>query len=185
MRPGTVARNYAEALLALGERHQAVAAYGALLDVVAGAVTSAPKLEAILASPRIPKERKKQLFREALAGHAPAPFVRFLEAVVQRGRQGLVRDIAREYEQLVDVHLGRVHAGVTTAHQVDAEMAEAIAAALAKMVGKEVLPHFRTDPKLLGGLVVRIGDRVLDGSLRRRLLRLRYRMLHARAVGGA
>ena len=138
----------------------------------------------MLASPRVTKGRKKQLLRDALAGHAPKPFVGFLEAVVQRGRQGLLGEISREYEELVDVHLGRVHAGVTTAHEVDPEAAKAIAASLARLVGKAVLPHFRTDPSLLGGLIVRMGDRVLDGSMRRRLFQLRFSMLHARAGDG-
>jgi F-type H+-transporting ATPase subunit delta len=182
---GTVARNYAEALLMLGQRHEAVVEYGVLLEAVAGAVTTEPRLEAVLASPRVPKERKKKLLRDALAGHAPAPFVRYLESIVQRGRQGLFHEIAKAYERLLDSHLGRVHAAVSTAHAVDPDLAKEIAASLAKLVGKEVLPHFRTDPRLLGGLVVRIGDRVLDGSVRRRLSRLRYSMLHTRAGGGA
>ena len=185
MRAGTVARNYAEALLMLGQRHEAVVEYGALLEAVAGAVTTEPRLEAILASPRVPKERKKKLLRDALAGRAPAPFVRYLESIVQRGRQGLFHEIAKAYEKLLDAHLGRVHAAVSTAHAVDPDLAIEIAASLAKLVGKEVLPHFRTDPRLLGGLVVRIGDRVLDGSVRRRLSLLRYSMLHARAGSGA
>ena len=185
MRAGTVARNYAEALLMLGQRHEAVNEYGALLEAVAGAVTTEPRLEAILASPRVPKERKKKLLRDALAGHAPAPFVRYLESIVQRGRQGLFHEIAKAYEKLLDAHLGRVHAAVVTAHAVDPDLAKAIAASLAKLVGKEVLPHFRTDPRLLGGFVVRIGDRVLNGSVRRRLSQLRHSMLHTRAGGGA
>lgn len=185
MRAGTVARNYAEALLMLGRRHEAVVEYGVLLEAVAGAVTTEPRLEAVLASPRVPKERKKKLLRDALAGHAPAPFVRYLESIVQRGRQGLLHEIAKAYERLLDSHLGRVHAAVSTAHAVDPDLAKEIAASLAQLVGKEVLPHFRTDPRLLGGVVVRIGDRVLDGSVRRRLSRLRYSMLHTRAGGGA
>ena len=185
MRAGTVARNYAEALLMLGQRHEAVVEYGALLEAVAGAVTTEPRLEAILASPRVPKERKKKLLRDALAGRAPAPFVRYLESIVQRGRQGLFHEMAKAYEALLDAHLGRVHAAVLTAHTVDPDLAREIAASLAKLVGKEVLPHFRTDPRLLGGLVVRIGDRVLDCSVRRRLSQLRHSMLHTRAGGGA
>lgn len=185
MRAGTVARNYAEALLMLGQRHEAVVEYGALLEAVAVAVTTEPRLEAILASPRVPKERKKKLLRDALAGRAPAPFVRYLESIVQRGRQGLFHEMAKAYEALLDAHLGRVHAAVLTAHTVDPDLAKEIAASLAKLVGKEVLPHFRTDPRLLGGLVVRIGDRVLDCSVRRRLSQLRYSMLHTRAGGGA
>ena len=185
MRAGTVARNYAEALLMLGQRHEAVVEYGALLEAVAGAVMTEPRLEAILASPRVPKERKKKLLRDALTGRAPAPFVRYLESIVQRGRQGLFHEMAKAYEALLDAHLGRVHAAVSTACAVDPDLAKEIAASLAKLVGKEVLPHFRTDPRLLGGLVVRIGDRVLDGSVRRRLSQLRHSMLHTRAGGGA
>ena len=184
MRTGTVARNYAEALLALGQTHDAVVPYGELLHAVAGAVASEPRLAAVLDSPRVPKARKKLLLRTALGALTPAPFVRFLEAVVQRGRQGLLREMSAAYQALVDLHLNRVHAGVTTAHAVDPELARSIAAALSAVVGKEVLPHYHTDPRLLGGLIVRVGDRVLDGSLRRRLLQLRYAMLHAR-TGGA
>ncbi len=54
------------------------------------------------------KLRKKELLREALAGHAPKSFVGFLEAVVQRGRQGLLHEISMAYEEMVDVHLGHV-----------------------------------------------------------------------------
>jgi len=185
MRSGPVSRNYAETLLLLAQRHDAVPAYGAWLDAVAGALATEPRFVAVLSSPRVRKERKKQLLRDALGASAPTPFVRFLESVVQRGRQGLLREIAQVYEELVDVHLGRVHAGVTTAHPPAPDLEAAIGAALSRMAGKEVLPHFRTDPGLLGGIIVRIGDRVLDGSLRRRLQLLRYKMLHARADGGA
>jgi F-type H+-transporting ATPase subunit delta len=180
-----VARNYAEALRDLALAQDAVAAYGVLLDAVAGAVSAEPRVAAVMASPRVPKERKKQLLREALAGRAPKPFVGFLQAVVQRGRQDMLGEISRAYEELVDQYLGRVHASVTTAHPADPETQRAIAATLARLVGKEVLPHYRTEASLLGGLIVRVGDRVLDGSLRRRLLQLRFSMLHARAGGGA
>lgn len=185
MRAGTVARNYAEALRDLALSQDAVVPYGVLLDAVAGAVAAEPRLEAVLASPRVTKQRKKELLRDALAGHAPQPFVGFLEAVVQRGRQGLLHEISKAYEEMVDLHLGRVHASVTTAHAADAELVRAISASLGRVIGKEVLPHFRTDPRLLGGLIVRVGDRVFDGSLRRRLLQLRFSMLHTRAGGGA
>jgi len=185
VRADTVARNYAQALRDLAKKQDAVVAFGVLLDAVAGAVATEPRLAAVMASPRVPKQRKKQLLREALEGRAPKVFIGFLEAVVQRGRQGLLGTISSEYEQMVDQHLKRIHAGVTTAHDVDPEAAKAITASLARMVGQEVLPHFRTDPRLLGGLIVRMGDRVLDGSLRRRLQALRFSMLHARAGGGA
>jgi F-type H+-transporting ATPase subunit delta len=180
-----VARNYAEALVEVAEKQGEVARYGQLLDLVAGVVAVEPRVRHVLESPRVPKAAKKQILERALKGVAPTALVRFLGAVVQRGRQGLLADISEAYQELVDKHLGRVHAGVATAHPVDDVLAKAIASRLTAAVGKDVVPHFRTDPALIGGVVVRVGDRVFDGSIRRKLRVLRHRMLHAPGGGSA
>lgn len=184
MKNFVVARNYAEALVATAERHGDVAGFGLLIDAVAGAITTEPKIRAVLESPRVTKAAKKRVLEEALKGHAPVQFVRFLQAVVQRGRQGMFPDISEAYQLLVDRHLNRVHAGVVTARPVDDALAAAISERLTQAVGKTVLSHFRADPALVGGVIVRIGDRVFDGSIRRKLQLLRYRMLHAPGAGG-
>lgn len=183
MKNTVVARNYAEALVATAERHGDVVQFGLLIDAVAGAMTVEPKVRAVLESPRITKQAKKRVLEQALKGRAPAAFVRFLQGVVQRGRQGLLPEISEAYRSLVDQHLGRVHAGVVTARPVDDQLAATISERLTRAVGKTVLSHFRADPALVGGVIVRIGDRVFDGSIRRRLQLLRYRMLHSRGAG--
>jgi len=98
-------------------------------------------------------------------------------AVVRRGRQGLLGAISREYQQLADVKFNRVHAGVTLARPGDAEFREAIRRRLSAALGKDVVAHFHENPALLGGVLVRVGDRVMDGSLRRKLKQLRRQML--------
>jgi F-type H+-transporting ATPase subunit delta len=179
VRNSTVCRNYAEALLATARAHDQVERCGELLDVVAGVVAADPKLRSIFESPRVLKADKKQLIERALKDIAPPQFIRFLQAIVQRGRQGLLSQIAEEYEKLVDRHLNRVHAVVTTARPVDDALGVIVAERLSKVFAKTVVPHFRTEPAILGGLVVRVGDQVFDGSLRRKLKLLRNRMLHA------
>lgn len=179
MKNAVVARNYAAALVATAERHGQVEQFGLLIDAVAGAMATEPRVQAVLHSPRVTKAAKKRLMESALKGFAPASFVRFLEAVVQRGRQGLLPDISEAYQGLVDQHLNRVHAGVVTARPADAALEAAITERLTRAVGKTVLSHFRSDAALVGGVIVRIGDRVFDGSLRRKLQLLRHRMLHA------
>ncbi len=176
-----VARNYAEALAEVAGKGGAgtLERFGAVLDAVAGAIESSDKLKAVLFSPRITKTAKRDVVVKALHGEAPAVFVRWLSAVVARDRQVLLPAISAAYRELVDVRLNRVHAGVVTAHEVDAALGKVIAERLEAAVGKTVVPHYRTDPALIGGIVVRIGDRVFDGSLRRRLRLLRHRMLHA------
>jgi F-type H+-transporting ATPase subunit delta len=185
VRDSTVCRNYAEALLVVAEREQQVERFGELIGAVAGVLAATPALQGIFMSPRVPKEAKKRLVERALTRVAPVTFIRFLQAVVQRGRQYLLTEIAEEYEQLVDRHLDRVHAVVSTARPVDGKLAKAIQKRLSEVFAKEVLPHFRTEPALVGGIVVRVGDRVFDGSLRRRIKLLRNRMLHAPLGGRA
>jgi F-type H+-transporting ATPase subunit delta len=103
--------------------------------------------------------------------------VRFLQAIVRRGRQGLLGEIAQQYQGLVDVKLNRVHAGVILAGPPDHRLEQEIVRRLADALGKEVRAHFRADRAILGGVIVRVGDRIFDGSLRRRLAALRRRML--------
>jgi F-type H+-transporting ATPase subunit delta len=103
--------------------------------------------------------------------------VRFLQAVVRRGRQGLLVEIAQEYQGLVDGRQNRVHAGVTLVSPPDDALQRQIVERLGAVLGKEVRAHFRADTGILGGLVVRVGDRLYDGSLKRRLNLLRRRML--------
>ena len=171
MKSVTVARNYAEALFAAGD------SFCELMDAVAGAVSADTRIEAMLASPRVSKGVKAQILERALKGEAPIEFVRFLQAVVRRGRQGLFGEIAQQYMVLLDKKLNRVHAGVTLAREPDARTEKEIVTRLTEALGREVRAHFRTDRNIVGGVVVRVGDRILDGSVRRRLMALKRRML--------
>ena len=176
MRTETVARNYAEALFELGERSGHVEFYADLLDVVAAAVEQAPRVEAILMSPRVPKAEKARILGSALR-EAPREFVLFLQALVRRGRQQILRPIAVEYMNLLDLKLDRVRAGVTLARNPDEKLKRVIQDALSRQLGKQVIPAFSVDPEIMGGTIVRVGERVLDGSLRRRMTKLRRQLL--------
>lgn len=177
MREPTIARNYAEALFELGERSGETERYADLIEAVAGAVEADERVKVVLESPRVPKTRKSELLAAALKGHAPDQFIRFLQAVIRRGRQGVLSGISREYLGLVDIKFNRVHASVVMAREPDQALQREIKDRLAEVLSKEVLAHYRTDPSILGGAIVRVGDRVMDGSLRRRMVRLRRKML--------
>lgn len=171
MKSVTIARNYAEALFAAGDK------FGPLLDAVAGAIAADERIATALESPRVSKTAKAGILERGLKGEAPREFVRFLQAVVRRGRQGLLGEIAQEYQVLLDEKLNRVHAGVTLSTEPDARTEKQVIERLTKALGREVRAYFRSDPKILGGVVVRVGDRIFDGSVRRRLTALQRRML--------
>jgi F-type H+-transporting ATPase subunit delta len=180
MRDSTIARNYAEALLELARRAGDLHGWGVMLDEVATAVTRDERLRNFLESPRVPATRKNEIIMKAFGSVLPRPFVRFLQALVTHRRQMLIPDVAREYHGLVDEVEGRVHAAVTVARETTEEDRELIRTRLSSAIGKDVVPHFYVNPGILGGLVVRVGDMVMDGSVRRRLGVLRSRMLAGR-----
>jgi F-type H+-transporting ATPase subunit delta len=127
-------------------------------------------------SPRVPKSEKARLLSAALGG-APREFVLFLQGLVKRGRQGLLREIAAEYLALLDIKHNRVRAGVTLARPADESLKREIQAALGRQLGKEVIAAFHVDPGILGGTVVRVAERIHDGSVRRRVTKLRRQLL--------
>ncbi len=175
MREITIARNYAMTLLSLAKHAGAPEAWGTLMDEATAALGT-PSIEAVMMSPRVTKEKKVEIIRHALQG-APATFILFLAAVVKRGRQMLLPQIADEYRTLVDVQLNRVRAGVTLARDVDALTRQVLVERLKTAIGKDVIAGFAVDPSLLGGVVVKIGDRVYDGSVKKRLARLRTQLI--------
>ena len=176
MRGTTIARNYAEALFELGERSGNTARYAELLDALAGAVETTPEVQGVLMSPRVPKAEKVRLLGAAFKG-APREFALFLQALVKRGRQRLLREISTEYQALLDIKHNRVRAGVTLAHAADPAVQREIQEALSRELGKEVVAAFHVDPEILGGTVVRVGERIHDGSVRRRMTKLRRQLL--------
>ena len=176
MRTETIARNYAEALFELGKESGQAEQYADLLDAVAAAIETTPQVQAALMSPRVPKSEKARFLGEALQS-APREFVLWLQAVVKRGRQGILRQIATEYLALLDANLNRVRASVTLARQPDEKLKKVIEEKLGRQLKKQVIAAYLIDPEILGGAIVRVEDRVLDGSVRRRMTKLRRHLL--------
>jgi len=177
MRQTTIARNYAEALLELSKRAEDLRGWGSIIQGIADAIRRDETLRLFLETPRISAAAKNDVLRKALVDRAPSKFVRFIESVVSHRRQMLLPEIAQEYQDLVDRVENRMHANVTVAFEADDKTQKLIADRLSKVFNKTVVPHLTVDSRILGGLVVRVGDTVMDGSVRRRLGALKHRML--------
>ena len=177
MREPTIARNYAETLLELAQKAGDLRGWGDMIDRVSDAMETDRRLSVFLESPRVSAQRKNEILQKAFGGQLPRNFVRYLQALVTHRRQMLIPIIAREFHDLVDRVEGRVHASVTVVREADAADTELVTTHLSRSLGKEVVAHFHVNPAILGGVIVRVGDTVLDGSVRRRLLKLRARMV--------
>lgn len=178
MRDETVARSYAEALFTLAGRHEGLDVFGEGIATVARLLDEHGEFRLFLETPRVDAEAKKKVVRKAFAGF-PKNLVNFVLVTIDKRRQRLLREIAREFAALVDEHMNRVHVEVTVARELDDASLDRVANRLTELLGKTAIPHQRVDAHLLGGIVVRAGDTIYDGSLRRRLDRMRRRLVAA------
>jgi F-type H+-transporting ATPase subunit delta len=177
MNDSTIGRNYAETLLTLAKKQGQEAEWGALIDAIAVAMQEDRILKTFLESPKLAASQKIEILDKALGKRVPQVFLRFLETVVSKRRQMLIPVIAFEYHALIDESEDRVHANVTVAREPAEQEKDALAKHLSRVLGKRVVPHINLNPAILGGLIVKVGDTVMDGSVRRRLATLRSRML--------
>ncbi|MGH7551779.1 MAG: ATP synthase F1 subunit delta [Longimicrobiales bacterium] len=174
-----VARNYADALFELGKRTAEQDRYAQAFETVAALIEGDQRVRDFLGSPKIDLGAKKEALVAALRGRVPQLFLNFILVTLDKRRHRLLPNIAREYRLLLDEHLGRLHVQVTLAHEPDELTESEVTSELTRILGKDVIAHVRIDENIIGGIMVRYGDRVLDGSLRRRLMSLRHLMLAA------
>lgn len=178
MSNSAVARRYAQALVDICDetgKHQEVRA---AFDRVAGVCKEVPESVAFLANPTVPEADRARilddLLKQTKAEGVVANFVKLLQA---RGRFAAVVDIHERFAQLLDGRTGRVVAHVTSAVPLEAAKVNEIKQMLAGAEKREVTLDHDVDASLIGGLVIRVGNTVYDGSVRNHLDRLRERMM--------
>jgi F-type H+-transporting ATPase subunit delta len=168
-----VAKRYARALFALATEGGTVSDTGSELASIARAFGE-PPLKTFADDTTLDRRtREAATAKIARAIGLSRLLENFLGVVAEHGRLRWIAAIAEEYQRLEDRALGRVRARITTAHPLSGESEKRILDALGECTGKQVLTNTEVDPSLLGGVVVEIGGRVFDGSLRTRLERLR------------
>jgi F-type H+-transporting ATPase subunit delta len=180
MNDATIGRNYAETLLVLAKREKEEEEWGTLIESVAEGMREG-MLRTFLESPKIAAAQKIEVLQKALRKRVPHLFLRFLETVIMKRRQMVIPSIASEYRALMDESEDRVHAMVTVARDPGEPEKDALKRQLSRLFGKKVVPHYSLNPAILGGVIVKVGDTVMDGSVRRRLATLRSRMLASAA----
>jgi F-type H+-transporting ATPase subunit delta len=130
---------------------------------------------ALMENPKIHFEAKAKLLSEWLGALNPLA-LNLVYLLVARGRLSMVGDIADEYQRLLDSYRGIEQAEVTTAIELDDEDRRKLEERLEAVVGKKVVLKPKVDPGVLGGIVARIGGKLLDGSTRSRLMVLKKAM---------
>ncbi len=180
MREESVARRYAAALFEQAQRGGNVAVVGDELALAAQTVAQTGTLRALLGQPLVTEERKKLALRNAFGDRVSAPVLAFLDLLVDKRRIGLLPEVQREFARRVLEYRNIAHARAVTAVPLSPEQTAALERSLEARTGKDILLETAVDPSVLGGVLVRIGDTVLDGTVRGNLERLREQLLARR-----
>lgn len=173
-----VARRYASALFALDGKEGLREDHGQCLDDLAEMLAIEPKLGQTLKSPLITATEKKAVMDKLLQKlHGDALMRNFCNLLADKNRLGELAGIAACYRDLLDEANGILRGSVTTAIQLDGKRQAALKENLKKKVGRDIEVKFYVDPEILGGMVLAVGDKVVDSSLRAQLGILRETLI--------
>ncbi len=172
-----VVRRYAKALFHAAQRTGAIDRVESDLGLVAYTLETIPSLMEAVRSPVIPRDRKKALLRDLFADKVHEVTLSFLDLLIEKRREEVVLETEPEYVLLADEARGIVKAEVTTAVPLTPEEERRLAAKLCQTTGKTIEVSTIVDPDIIGGVTVKIGDTVIDGSIRGQLEALREKLM--------
>jgi F-type H+-transporting ATPase subunit delta len=176
---GSRARRYARAIYDLAREQDQVEEWSRWLAAIREVVTD-PRARAVLANPSIAAQRRQQAAVALLGDRVGQQGVNLARLLVTAMRLDELDAIIEEYGRLADEGAGRIRATATTAVPLDQPDADRIKNDLSRKFGRDVRLELRVDPAIIGGLVLRVGDRVVDASVQSRLRQLRHQLAGAR-----
>ncbi|TYP58793.1 ATP synthase F1 subunit delta [Thermosediminibacter litoriperuensis] len=173
---GAVGRVYAGALFSVAEEAGKVGEIKEQLSLVRDAVKKSAAFRDFLYHPGIKRQDKKRIISDVFSGILDPEMMNFFNLVIDEGRQYFLDDIYREYMEYYRRYRAYRIARVTTAVELTSDEEEDLKTRLEKIFGRKVVVEKEVDPAIIGGMVVRIGFQVIDGSIRSRLEELRAMM---------
>ncbi len=179
MKTHPLAKRYARALFELACQHGQIKTIAAELQDFTALLEQQPKLRAFFMSANIEKKRKVETLQSLLKGKLSPLFVNFLMLIIEKGRQSYFHEAAYAFRRFQDQQEGRIRAQLISAVPMTAEQVEQVRQRLADYLKAEIVLEHSIDAAILGGVIIRVEGKVIDGSLRIQIDRLR------RELGGS
>ncbi len=178
-----VSRRYAKALILIGQEDGQAEQYNTELGSVVGLFDTQEGFETALINPLYNKNDRKKVLEAVLAATDFSAIMKsFLILLFDKGRIGFLREIASYYKDLADELKGVVKASIVSATELSSEAVEKIKESLSKKTGKTIVLNVKQDPSLIGGVVTKIGDLVMDGSVKTQLMNMRETLKKGESV---
>ncbi len=179
----TIARRYAKALLIVGKEDGQAETYGDELDGFAKLMAKEKELEQAITNPLYGASGRKKVLETVVDKVGVSKIVAsFLLLLFDKGRFDFLSVINDFYQKLADELKGVLRASLVSASELPSETVEKIRTTLSKRTGKDIILQVEQDPSLIGGIVSRIGDLVLDGSIKSQLLNMRESLKRGESI---
>jgi len=177
MRPSALARRYAGALFEGAKDADLIDQVESDLGLLTFTLESTPRLGEALTHPLVPVDRKKEIVTDLLRDRVQDVTLHFLYLLIDKRRAEVLEAVEQEYVRLANEYRNVLPVMVRSAVSLTSEEAAALRKKLEESTGKKIELQFAEDPEIIGGLVIQIGDMVIDGSVRGYLESLRERLL--------
>lgn len=168
------AKRYTEAVFSIAREKGSFDAWQRDLDAL-GMLMSDANASAAMSSPNVTREQKRSVLEQVLKG-SQSEALNLAMILLDRNRLGIAPDMAGLFREMALAELGIVVADVTTAAPIDKEAETAIKSQLSRIIGKQIEIRTHVDESIIGGVVARVGDQLIDGSVSNQLRRLRNRL---------
>ncbi len=168
----TAAKRYANGLLQVSLETGKLEAIRSDMQYIRDAVNSEPMLQKILKSPIVKEDKKNSIIQEVLKGKVTDTTLKLVEILAKKNRFGLLYPIASSFQDVYNQHSGILEITITTAFDLEKNQIESMVKAMEKTTGKTIKYTIKADKSLIGGVAIKYGDTVIDGSVRNKLERL-------------
>ncbi|MBC7074569.1 MAG: F0F1 ATP synthase subunit delta [Syntrophomonadaceae bacterium] len=176
----SVARRYAEAFFGIAQGAQKIEDYQQELEYVVQVIDEVENLKEYFGHLLIPAKEKKEVVRKIFAERISQTTLNFLLLIIDKRRESYIGLIAEEYKLLADEARNITKAELVSAQEISDEEIKSLSEALSATTGKTVQLKPTVDPSLLGGVKIRIGDQIIDGTVTKKLEILKEKLKQAK-----
>ncbi len=174
MKNTVLAKRYAKALFAVGKEEGAFEDFTKALNEMAELYASTPEVSDALTNPLYPLEAREKVMAHLISAQGTTQVMaNFFNLLVQKKRAEILPDVAEVFQAMVDADNNKCQGTVTSAMELSPELSDKVKATLEKITGKQVVLTTQVDPSIIGGIVAKVGDLVLDGSIKSQLAGLK------------
>ena len=170
---------YAQSILELANEQQQAEPIGQELAALRQIIDENPAVSEVFTNPAISAEERDQLLQRVFKGKIAPLLFNTLGVLNQHDRLGLISQIAHAYEDLLEKQLGKVEVDLTVAQKLDANQLDQAKRRISQALGRDAIVHQYVDDSIVGGMILRVGDKLIDSSVRYQLAAMKKQLLES------